>query len=176
MSVGFEAPLVRCPDLSGAVAWWGLLIRDGAFMGPCPPINRIGTIDTGRRGSARTSCDAIPPSVGDRSPSGNQEREAGLTSIDGEESRVNCYPADEGMIWEVERGRRCDAVLPMPHGMSLTTGDSIVFALAYASTDNEMCYARGGDSVRVKLTGVSDLGTTDPATGRALFRFSWEPL
>jgi hypothetical protein len=89
---------------------------------------------------------------------------------------VNLYPANEKLIWEVERGRRNDAVLPMPPGLSLTAGDSLVFALAYWSTDHEMCYSRGGDSVRVILTGVSDLGTTDPATGRALFRLSWEPL
>ena len=34
----------------------------------------------------------------------------------------------------------------------------------------------GGDSVRVQLTNVTDLGATDPATAQALFRLSWEPL
>ena len=34
----------------------------------------------------------------------------------------------------------------------------------------------GGDSVRVLVTEVTDLGATDPSTGLALFRVSWEPL
>jgi hypothetical protein len=34
----------------------------------------------------------------------------------------------------------------------------------------------GGDSVRVQLTNVTDLGATDPATAQALFRLNWEPL
>ena len=33
-----------------------------------------------------------------------------------------------------------------------------------------------GDSVCVSLTEVTDLEETDPATGQALFRFSWQPL
>src|SRR5512147_708432 len=33
----------------------------------------------------------------------------------------------------------------------------------------------GGDSVCVLLTDVTDLGAIDPATGKALFRFSWKP-
>ena len=35
---------------------------------------------------------------------------------------------------------------------------------------------KGGDSVRVFLTDVIDLGETDPLTGRALYHLSWEPL
>ena len=89
---------------------------------------------------------------------------------------MNNFPANEKIIWEVERGRSCSAILPMPAGRALSAGDSIIFALAYSHDGHEMCYARGGDSIRVLLTGVADLGTTDPATGRALFRFSWEPL
>ena len=89
---------------------------------------------------------------------------------------MNSYPANEKMIWEVERGRRCNAILSMPPGRSLSAGDSIVFALAYAHGGQEMCYDKDGDSVRVLLTDVTDLGATDQGTGQALFRFSWEPL
>jgi hypothetical protein len=87
---------------------------------------------------------------------------------------VNSYPATEKMIWEVERGRTCTAVLPMPPGMALSAGDSILFAAAYSHDGRELSYSMGGDSVRVLLTGVSDLGTTDPVTGQALFRLSWK--
>jgi hypothetical protein len=63
----------------------------------------------------------------------------------------------------------------MPLGQSLSAGDSIVFALAYSPAGHEMCYVSGGDSICVLLTGVTDLGVTDPASGQALYRFSWEP-
>jgi hypothetical protein len=86
---------------------------------------------------------------------------------------VNSFPASEKMIWEVERGRTCNAVLPMPPGKALSAGDSILFAAAYSHDGQEMSYAMSGDSVRVLLTGVYDLGTTDPVTGQALFRLSW---
>ena len=89
---------------------------------------------------------------------------------------MNSYPANDRLIWEVERGRSRDAILPMPPGRSLSAGDSIVFALAHSHPGQETCYVRGGDSVRVLLTDVTDLGTTDVATGQALYRLSWEPL
>jgi hypothetical protein len=92
------------------------------------------------------------------------------------EVHLNIYPASEKTIWEVERGRSDSAILPMPAGRSLAAGDSLVFALAISHAGEELCYVRGGDSVRVLLTGVTNLGTTDPITGRALFRLSWEPL
>jgi hypothetical protein len=90
---------------------------------------------------------------------------------------MNTYPADEQRISEVERGRSCTAILPLPPGKSLGAGDSIVFAhAAYSPTGQSPCYVSCGDSVRVMLTDVTDLGATDPATGQALFRLSWEPL
>jgi hypothetical protein len=64
----------------------------------------------------------------------------------------------------------------MPPGKTLSAGDSIIFALAYSSAGQETCYVKGGDSVRVSLTDVTDLGTTDPATGQSLFGLSWIPL
>jgi hypothetical protein len=89
---------------------------------------------------------------------------------------MNSYPADEGRIRDIERGRSCEAVVPSPTDGSLAVGDSVVFALAYTRAGQEPSYARGGDSVRVLLTGVSDLGEVDPVTGRALLQLTWEPL
>jgi hypothetical protein len=89
---------------------------------------------------------------------------------------VNSYPASEQRIWEVERGRICDAILPMPCSQTLSAGDSIIFALAYAHPGKASGYVKFGDSVCVLLTEITDLGATDPATGQALFRFSWKPL
>jgi hypothetical protein len=88
---------------------------------------------------------------------------------------VNSYPASEQRISEVERGRICNVILPMPHGKTLCAGDSILFALAYSDPSQETCYVKGGDSVCVSLTQVTELGGTDPATGQALFRLSWSP-
>jgi len=65
--------------------------------------------------------------------------------------------------------------LPVPGGKTLSAGDSILFALAYSDAGHETCYVKGGDSVCVSLTQVTDLGGTDPATGQALFRLSWKP-
>ncbi len=89
---------------------------------------------------------------------------------------MNSYPASEQMISEVERGRICNAILPMPRATTLSAGDSIVFALAYSHAGKEPSYVKCGDSVCVSLTEVTDLGATDPATGQALFRLSWKPL
>jgi hypothetical protein len=89
--------------------------------------------------------------------------------------QVNSYPASEQRISEVERGRICNAILPMPDGKTLCAGDSILFALAYSDPSQETCYVKGGDSVCVSLTQVTELGGTDPATGQALFRLSWRP-
>jgi hypothetical protein len=89
---------------------------------------------------------------------------------------VNTYPASEQRISEVERGLVCNAILPMPGARTLSAGDSIIFALAYSYTGETICFVQNGDSVCVSLTEVTDLGATDPATGQALFRFSWKPL
>ena len=89
---------------------------------------------------------------------------------------MNSYPADEGRIRDIERGRSCGAIVPTPADGSLAVGDSVVFALAYTRAGQEPYYAKGGDSVRVLLTGVSDLGEVDPVTGRALLQLTWEPL
>jgi hypothetical protein len=89
---------------------------------------------------------------------------------------VNSYPASEQRISEVERGRICNAILPMPRAKTLSAGDSINFALAYSRAGQEPSYVKFGDSVCVLLTEVADLGATDLATGQALFRLSWNPL
>ena len=89
---------------------------------------------------------------------------------------MNSYPASEQRIREVERGRVCNAILPMPRAKTLSAGDSIVFAHASSQAGQETFYVKDGDSVSVSLTEVIDLGATDPATGQALFRLSWKPL
>ena len=89
---------------------------------------------------------------------------------------MNNYPASEQRISEVERGLICNAILPMPGAKTLSAGDSIVFALAYFAPGQDTCYVKCGDSVCVSLTEIIDLETTDPVTGQALFRFSWQPL
>ena len=89
---------------------------------------------------------------------------------------MNSYPASEQRISEVERGRICNAILPMPRATTLSVGDFINFALAYFQAGRETCYVKCGDSVCVLLTEVTDLGSTDPATGQALYRLSWNPL
>ena len=89
---------------------------------------------------------------------------------------MNIYPANEQRISEVERGRSCHATLPLPPGESLSAGDSILFALAYPDANQEPCYVKGGDSVRVILTDVTDLEEKNPDTGEALFHITWAPL
>jgi hypothetical protein len=99
-----------------------------------------------------------------------------LTTVHSSEIQVNSYPASEQKIREVERGRICNAILPMPCARTLSAGDSINFDLVYEQVGKEPCYVRCGDSVCVSLTEVTDLGATDPATGEALYRLSWKPL
>jgi hypothetical protein len=89
---------------------------------------------------------------------------------------VNSYPASEQRISDVERGRICNAILPMPRAETLSAGDSILFALAESHAGQETDYVKFGDSVCVLLTEVADLRETDPANGQGLFRFSWKPL
>ena len=89
---------------------------------------------------------------------------------------MNSYPASEQRISEVERGQSCNAILPMPPGNTPSAGEFILFALAHTQAGRETHYVKDGDSVCVLLTDVTDLGTTDPATGQALFRLSWKPL
>jgi hypothetical protein len=92
------------------------------------------------------------------------------------EPQLNSYPASEKMIREVERGQTWSATLLMAPGRAPSAGDSIIFAAAYSRDGYETNYAIDGDSVRVLLTGVTDLAKTDAATGQALFRLSWKPL
>jgi hypothetical protein len=89
---------------------------------------------------------------------------------------MNIYPASEQRISEVERGRSCNAILPFPPDRSLSAGDTILFALAHTPAGQEPCYVKGGDSVLVSLTDVTELDQADPATGQPLFRLTWKPL
>jgi hypothetical protein len=72
--------------------------------------------------------------------------------------KMNSYHADEPRISEVERGRSCKAIVHVPSGKALTAGDSVRFALSYTHAYQEPCFVKGGDSVRVLLTEVTDLG------------------
>jgi len=89
---------------------------------------------------------------------------------------MHTYPSDQRRISDVERGRSCEAVVPLPAGGSLVAGDTVLFALSTSRPGQQPSYVKGGDSVLVSITGVTDLGATDPATGQALLRISWEPL
>jgi hypothetical protein len=89
---------------------------------------------------------------------------------------MNTYPADEKRIAEVERGRSCDAVVPLPPGGSLAAGDAILFAISQSRPGQKPTFVSWGDSVLVSLTDVVALDKTDPATGHALFHVHWKPL
>jgi hypothetical protein len=89
---------------------------------------------------------------------------------------MTTYPADERRISEVERGRACEAVVPLPPGESLSAGDTVLFALSRSRAGQRPNYVMGGDSVLVSLTDVAELDETDPATGHALVQLRWEPL
>ena len=88
---------------------------------------------------------------------------------------MNTYPADEQRLSDVERGRCFTAVLPVPDGNSLSAGDIILFALAEIRSGGDPLFVKGGDSVQVALTEVTNLDTIDHASGLALFRLSWTP-
>ncbi len=89
---------------------------------------------------------------------------------------MNSFPADEQRISEVERGRSCEAIVPLPPGLTLAVGDTILFALSQSRAGQQPSYVKGGDSVMVTLTGITDLGEVDPGTGQSLFQLVWEPL
>src|SRR5262245_11166159 len=89
---------------------------------------------------------------------------------------MHTYPADERRISEVEQGRSSEAMVPLPPCGSLLVGDAVLFAQAMSHGGHSPRYVRGGDSVLVSLTEVTDLGATDPDTERPLVRIAWEPL
>ena len=89
---------------------------------------------------------------------------------------MHTYPANEQRISAVERGLTCKAVVALAPGESPTIGQTVLFALSQARPGQPPAYVKGGDSVLVALTGVTDLGETDTHTGQALVRLAWEPL
>jgi hypothetical protein len=89
---------------------------------------------------------------------------------------MHTYPSDERRISDVERGRSCEAVVPLPPGESLLTGDSVRFAVSVSRPGQPPRCDTEADSILVSLTEVTDLGATDPSTGQALVRIAWEPL
>lgn len=89
---------------------------------------------------------------------------------------MNVYPADEHRISEVERGRSCRAIVPLPQGETISAGDAVLFALSHTRPGQPPAFVKGGDSVLVCLTDVTDLGRIDPASGQALVQLTWKPL
>lgn len=89
---------------------------------------------------------------------------------------MKMFPAGEQRISEVERGRSCRAIVPLPHGEAISAGDTVLFALSNARPGQPPSYVQGGDSVLVCLTEVIDLGRTDPDSGQALVELTWKPL
>jgi hypothetical protein len=89
---------------------------------------------------------------------------------------MNTYPADEQRISEIERGRSCRAIVPLPHGETISAGDTVLFALSHSRAGQQPAFVKGGDSVLVSLTDVADLGRIDPASGQPLVQLSWKPL
>jgi hypothetical protein len=119
---------------------------------------------------------AIPPSIREQVSFTSHKRRLNLTTNHDTEPQLNSYPASEQRISDVERGLVCNAILPMSPAKTPSVGDSILFTLAYLDASEKTCYVQNGDSVCVSLTEVTNLESTDPATGQALFRFSWKPL
>jgi hypothetical protein len=89
---------------------------------------------------------------------------------------MNTYPADERRLSEIERGRSCDAVVPLAPDGSLVAGDDVLFAISRSRAGQRPTFASSGDSVLVSLTSVVVLDRTDPATGHALLHIHWKPL
>jgi hypothetical protein len=89
---------------------------------------------------------------------------------------MTTFPAGEGRISEVERGRSRKAIVSLPPGETVAAGDSVLFAHSQSRPGQQPAYVKGGDSVLVVLTDVFDLGTADPASGQPLVQLSWNPL
>jgi hypothetical protein len=89
---------------------------------------------------------------------------------------MTTFPAGEQRISEVERGRSCRAIVSLPHGETISAGDTVLFAHSNARPGQQPEYVKGGDSVLVVVTDVFDLGTADPASGQPLVQLSWKPL
>ncbi len=88
---------------------------------------------------------------------------------------MKTYPADEKQISDVERGRSSEAIVSLSPGESLKAGDNVLFALSLSRGGQLPSYVKGGDSVLVCLTDVTDLGLTDPASDHALVQLTWKP-
>lgn len=89
---------------------------------------------------------------------------------------MHTYPANEQRIAAVERGLTCEAVVSLAPGEAPAVGQTVLFALSQARPGQPPAYVKGGDSVVVALTGVTDLGEVDAATGHPLVRLAWDPL
>jgi hypothetical protein len=86
------------------------------------------------------------------------------------------FPADEQRISDVERGRSCRAVVPMPAGAALAIGDAILFAHSQSGPGQPPAYVKDGDCVAVTLTDVMYLDAPDSHLGPQLVQIAWNPL
>ncbi len=150
----------------------GLAVGSLPSCASCLRNVRIGEIRTAFPSRTR-ACGTSPklpdcPTVS-ISPAGSHQRNVDQSTSHSSEPQVNTYPASEQRISEIERGRICNAILPMPFAQTLSAGDSIVFALASSRPGMKSGYVKFGDSVCVLLTEIADLGATDLATRQALF-------
>lgn len=98
------------------------------------------------------------------------------STTSGLETPMNTFPASEERISDVERGRSCRAIVSLPRGETIASGDTVLFAHSFARPGQQPEYVKGGDSVLVVLTDVFDLGKADPASGEPLIQLSWKPL
>ena len=61
------------------------------------------------------------------------------------EPLMNTYPADEQRISDVERGRSCRADVPLPHGETISAGDTVLLARSHAHPGQQPASVKGGD-------------------------------
>ena len=152
----------------------GFTVLSGSRL-PTVWISRIG-----QAGAGRTSLFSLRPGhllvvrTPFRSPSDDSIADRISSSWCG--TPMNKFPAGEQRISEVERGRSCRAIVPLPHGETISAGDTVLFALSHARPGQQPAYVDEGDSVLVCLTDVTDIGRIDPASGQALVQLTWKPL
>jgi hypothetical protein len=68
------------------------------------------------------------------------------------------FPTDEKVLDEIKSGRRHQSIVPVPGGVSLTPGDSVIFLEAKFDPFGVPYYNRSGDTISVALTRAKDDG------------------
>jgi hypothetical protein len=76
---------------------------------------------------------------------------------------MKTYPANEKRISEVERGRSCRAIVPLPHGETISAGDTVLFALSHARPGQRPAYVKGAiRSSSASPMSPTSAGSTPP--------------